>query len=93
MLSLLLLQDVCKIVMNYCRILKGRVRLLSENSDPATAINMASVAKFLRTDPLSKRQTLSNFCPPVALRCGQRLGAPPLGADSAPHAAELGGAS
>lgn len=27
------------------------------------------------------------------MRRGQRLGAPPLGADAAPHAAELGGTS
>lgn len=33
-------QDVCKIVVNYCQILKRRVRLLSENSDHGGAINM-----------------------------------------------------
>lgn len=31
--------------------------------------------------------------PPAALCCGQRPGAPALGADAAPHAAELGGTS
>lgn len=38
-------QDVCKIVVNYCHTLKERVRVLSENSDPGSAINMVS------TDP------------------------------------------
>lgn len=33
-------QDVCKIVVNYCHTLKERVRVLSENSDPGSAINM-----------------------------------------------------
>lgn len=33
-------QDVCKIVVNYCHILKERVRVLSENSDHGRAINM-----------------------------------------------------
>lgn len=33
-------QDVCKIVVNYCQILKRRVRLLSENSGHGGAINM-----------------------------------------------------
>lgn len=61
-LSLLLLQDVCKIVVNYCRILKGRVRLLSEKSDPATAINMVSAAKVLKkVTPFQKRTTLGDF--------------------------------
>lgn len=36
------LQDVCKIVVNYCHILKERVRVLSENSDHGSAINMVS---------------------------------------------------
>lgn len=35
-------QDVCKIVVNYCHILKDRVRVLSENCDPGSAINMVS---------------------------------------------------
>lgn len=39
------LQDVCKIVVNYCHILKERVRLLSENSDHGCAINMVSTGK------------------------------------------------
>ncbi|XP_075889902.1 protein unc-13 homolog D isoform X2 [Nelusetta ayraudi] len=43
MLMVKLTEDVCKIVVNYCHILKGRVRLLSENSDPASAINMLCV--------------------------------------------------
>lgn len=33
-------QDVCKIVVNYCKILKERVRVLSKNSDHGSAINM-----------------------------------------------------
>lgn len=40
-----ILQDVCKIVVTYCRILKERVRLLSENSDHVSAINMVSTGK------------------------------------------------
>lgn len=53
---------MCKIVVNYCHILKGRVRLLSENSDPASAINMVSACKyfFLKVTPFQKRQTLSD---------------------------------
>lgn len=39
---LVLLQDVCKIVVNYCQILKRKVWLLSENSDHGSAINMVS---------------------------------------------------
>lgn len=35
-------QDVCKIVVTYCNILKERVRVLSENSDHGSAINMVS---------------------------------------------------
>ena len=35
-------QDVCKIVVQYCNILKERVRVLSEKSDPGSAINMVS---------------------------------------------------
>lgn len=38
--ALLCFQDVCKIVVNYCQILKERVRVLSENSDHSSAINM-----------------------------------------------------
>lgn len=36
---------MCKIVVNYCHILKERVRLLSENSDHGCAINMVSTGK------------------------------------------------
>lgn len=39
---LVLSQDVCKIVVNYCQILKRKVWLLSENSDHGCAINMVS---------------------------------------------------
>lgn len=39
-------QDVCKIVVNYCRILKERVRVLSENSDHGCAINMVRGGKI-----------------------------------------------
>lgn len=39
---LVLSQDVCKIVVNYCQILKRKVWLLSENSDHGSAINMVS---------------------------------------------------
>lgn len=41
-------QDVCKIVVNYCHILKERVRVLSENSDHGSAINMVSAGKEKR---------------------------------------------
>uniref|UniRef100_A0A3Q3VX94 Uncharacterized protein n=1 Tax=Mola mola TaxID=94237 RepID=A0A3Q3VX94_MOLML len=40
MLMVKITEDVCKIVVNYCHILKERVRLLSENSDHCSAINM-----------------------------------------------------
>ncbi|XP_068161933.1 protein unc-13 homolog D isoform X2 [Antennarius striatus] len=43
MLMVKLTEDVCKIVVNYCRILKERVRTLSANADPCSAINMLCV--------------------------------------------------
>ncbi|XP_028988994.1 protein unc-13 homolog D isoform X2 [Betta splendens] len=43
MLMVKITEDVCKIVVNYCHILKERVRVLSENCDPGTAINMLCV--------------------------------------------------
>ncbi|KAM3859899.1 protein unc-13 homolog D [Diretmus argenteus] len=43
MLMVKLTEDVCKIVVTYCRILKERVRVLSEVSDPGSAINMLCV--------------------------------------------------
>ncbi|XP_029954450.1 protein unc-13 homolog D [Salarias fasciatus] len=43
MLMVKLTEDVCKIVVNYCHILKDRVRILSENSDHGSAINMLCV--------------------------------------------------
>ncbi|XP_024913219.1 protein unc-13 homolog D isoform X2 [Cynoglossus semilaevis] len=43
MLMVKLTEDVCKIVVNYCHTLKERVRVLSENSDPGSAINMLCV--------------------------------------------------
>uniref|UniRef100_A0A4W5R3S5 Unc-13 homolog D n=1 Tax=Hucho hucho TaxID=62062 RepID=A0A4W5R3S5_9TELE len=43
MLMVKLTEDVCKIVMSYCRILKERVRELSEKSDPGSAVNMLCV--------------------------------------------------
>ncbi|XP_010890199.1 protein unc-13 homolog D [Esox lucius] len=43
MLMVKLTEDVCKIVVNYCRILKERVRELSENSDHGSAVNMLCV--------------------------------------------------
>ncbi|XP_028263625.1 protein unc-13 homolog D isoform X2 [Parambassis ranga] len=43
MLMVKLTEDVCKIVVNYCQILKERVRVLSENSDHSSAINMLCV--------------------------------------------------
>lgn len=42
-------QDVCKIVVNYCHILKERVRVLSENSDHGSAINMVSPGNEKKT--------------------------------------------
>uniref|UniRef100_A0A3Q1FZD1 Unc-13 homolog D (C. elegans) n=1 Tax=Acanthochromis polyacanthus TaxID=80966 RepID=A0A3Q1FZD1_9TELE len=41
MLMVKLTEDVCKIVVNYCHTLKERVRVLSENSDHSSAINMS----------------------------------------------------
>ncbi|CAB1311816.1 unnamed protein product [Coregonus sp. 'balchen'] len=43
MLMVKLTEDVCKIVVNYCRILKERVRVLSENSDHSSAVNRLCV--------------------------------------------------
>ncbi|XP_035998396.1 protein unc-13 homolog D isoform X2 [Fundulus heteroclitus] len=43
MLMVKLTEDVCKIVVNYCHLLKERVRVLSENSDHSSAINMLCV--------------------------------------------------
>uniref|UniRef100_A0A3B3WM14 Unc-13 homolog D (C. elegans) n=1 Tax=Poecilia mexicana TaxID=48701 RepID=A0A3B3WM14_9TELE len=43
MLMVKLTEDVCKIVVNYCHLLKERVRVLSENSDHSIAINMLCV--------------------------------------------------
>ncbi|KAM6898628.1 protein unc-13 homolog D [Lycodopsis pacificus] len=43
MLMVKLTEDVCKIVVNYCRTLKERVRVLSEKSDHGRAINMLCV--------------------------------------------------
>ncbi|KAM4623513.1 protein unc-13 homolog D [Polymixia lowei] len=43
MLMVKLTEDVCKIVVTYCHILKERVRVLSENSDHGCAINMLCV--------------------------------------------------
>ncbi|XP_070707501.1 protein unc-13 homolog D [Pempheris klunzingeri] len=43
MLMVKLTEDVCKIVVNYCHTLKERVRVLSENSDHGSAINMLCV--------------------------------------------------
>ncbi|KAM7382119.1 hypothetical protein PAMA_012811 [Pampus argenteus] len=43
MLMVKITEDVCKIVVNYCHILKERVRVLSENSDHSSAINMLCV--------------------------------------------------
>uniref|UniRef100_A0AAX7SED9 Unc-13 homolog D (C. elegans) n=1 Tax=Astatotilapia calliptera TaxID=8154 RepID=A0AAX7SED9_ASTCA len=43
MLMVKITEDVCKIVVNYCKILKERVRVLSKNSDHGSAINMLCV--------------------------------------------------
>ncbi|XP_034426967.1 protein unc-13 homolog D [Hippoglossus hippoglossus] len=43
MLMVKLTEDVCRIVINYCCILKERVKVLSKNSDPGSAINMLCV--------------------------------------------------
>ncbi|XP_054454454.1 protein unc-13 homolog D [Anoplopoma fimbria] len=43
MLMVKITEDVCKIVVNYCHTLKERVRVLSENSDHGSAINMLCV--------------------------------------------------
>lgn len=94
MLSLLL-QDVCKIVVNYCHILKQRVRLLSENSDHGSAINMVSAGKQKR---LHERyfyiKHISNLSPlPVVVRGGERPGALAVSAHPTSYTAELDRAS
>uniref|UniRef100_A0A3B4BB66 Uncharacterized protein n=1 Tax=Periophthalmus magnuspinnatus TaxID=409849 RepID=A0A3B4BB66_9GOBI len=43
MLMVKLTEDVCKIVVNYCKILKERVRALTEDSEYGSAINMLCV--------------------------------------------------
>ncbi|XP_061823192.1 protein unc-13 homolog D isoform X1 [Nerophis lumbriciformis] len=43
MLMVKITEDVCKIVVTYCHSLKDRVRMLSENSDHGSAINMLCV--------------------------------------------------
>ncbi|XP_076024017.1 protein unc-13 homolog D [Genypterus blacodes] len=43
MLMVKLTEDVCKIVMTYCHILKEKVRVLSEKSDTGRSINMLCV--------------------------------------------------
>ncbi|XP_017271621.1 protein unc-13 homolog D isoform X2 [Kryptolebias marmoratus] len=43
MLMVKITEDVCKIVTNYCKLLKERVRVLSKNSDHSSAINMLCV--------------------------------------------------
>ncbi|XP_062234924.1 protein unc-13 homolog D [Platichthys flesus] len=43
MLMVKLTEDVCRIVINYCRILKERVKVLSKDSDHGSAINMLCV--------------------------------------------------
>ncbi|XP_049615716.1 protein unc-13 homolog D isoform X1 [Syngnathus scovelli] len=43
MLMVKITEDVCKIVVTYCHSLKARVRMLSENSDHESAINMLCV--------------------------------------------------
>ncbi|XP_077594363.1 protein unc-13 homolog D isoform X1 [Stigmatopora nigra] len=43
MLMVKITQDVCQIVLTYCHSLKDRVRMLSENSDHGSAINMLCV--------------------------------------------------
>lgn len=56
-------QDVCKIVVNYCHLLKQRVRVLSENSDHSIAINMVTEHIFLHS--CSFRNFSAHF-PPCA---------------------------
>ncbi|KAM9425116.1 protein unc-13 homolog D [Pholidichthys leucotaenia] len=64
MLMVKLTEDVCKIVVNYCHILKDRVRVLSQNSDHGCAINMLCVVvndlEHLRS-VLSKLPTRLNW--------------------------------
>ncbi|XP_036396006.1 protein unc-13 homolog D [Megalops cyprinoides] len=43
MLMVKLTEDICKIAVTYCQLLKQRVQTLSENSDPGTAVNMLCV--------------------------------------------------
>ncbi|XP_053495444.1 protein unc-13 homolog D [Ictalurus furcatus] len=43
MLMVKLTEDMCKIASMYCRLLKARVKELSENCDPSSAVNMLCV--------------------------------------------------
>ncbi|XP_076855477.1 protein unc-13 homolog D [Brachyhypopomus gauderio] len=43
MLMVKLTEDICKIASTYCRLLKFRVKKLSEKSDPGSAVNMLCV--------------------------------------------------
>ncbi|KAL4648069.1 hypothetical protein GN956_G8309 [Arapaima gigas] len=53
MLMVKLTEDICKISMTYCQLLKQQVKELSANSDPGTAVNMLCVVvndlEYLRT--------------------------------------------
>ncbi|RVE59203.1 hypothetical protein OJAV_G00186240 [Oryzias javanicus] len=64
MLMVKITEDVCKIVGSYCQLLKDRVRVLSENSDHSSAINMLCVVvndlEHLRTH-LSKLPSQLNW--------------------------------
>ncbi|KAI1896697.1 hypothetical protein AGOR_G00097430 [Albula goreensis] len=43
MLMVKLTEDICKIAVTYCQMLKERVQVLSENSDPGSAVNKLCV--------------------------------------------------
>ncbi|KPP62817.1 unc-13D-like, partial [Scleropages formosus] len=53
MLMVKLTEDICKIAVTFCELLKQRVKKLSENSDPGTAVNMLCVVvndlEYVRT--------------------------------------------
>ncbi|XP_037547122.1 protein unc-13 homolog D [Nematolebias whitei] len=58
MLMVKITEDVCRIVMDYCNLLKKRVNVLSKNSDHSSAINMLCVVV---NDLEHLREVLSNL--------------------------------
>lgn len=64
-------QDICKIAVTYCHLIKQRVKEVSANSDPGTAVNMVRGLECFRPAGLSSvstvvasnmKQTLERVC-------------------------------